>query len=306
MPKDMMNTKEVAEYLGIHEKQVYTLVKTGKIPCTRITGKWIFPKHIIDEWITTHAKQRFIHARENRKRGKVTLFSAGSNDPILEILLNYMKKDNSSFYIFTCNTGSTNGLHMLRQGQTDIAWCHLFDPKSGKYNIPYLTTYLPNMKIAVVHLFYRELGFVMTPQTSAKIKDFNDLRQDELQFINRQEGSGTRLLIDYHLQQSNIDSALINGYDRVVFSHIEVGLAILSGQADVGIATVAISKLFALPFVPLVRESFDMVLSHETFFEKGVQSFIDSLNTDKFRKMVAPLGNYDFSESGKIIYSTSL
>ena len=303
MPKDMMNTKEVAEYLGIHEKQVYALIKGKKIPCTRITGKWIFPKHIIDKWITTNAWEGIIQAKENSKRLQCTILSAGSNDPILDILLSYMKKIHPDFYIFSCNTGSTKGLSLLSQGNTDIAWCHLFDFKSGEYNIPFISTFLPEMKITVVHLFYRELGFVLSPYTSLQLKEFSDLANNKLHFINRQKGSGTRVFLDYKLQQANIDPMFIKGYDNEVYTHIEVGLSVLSGEADAGIATIAISKLFGLRFVPLVRESFDMILSQKTFFNKGVQAFIDVLDTENFRKMVKPLGNYDFKESGKIIYS---
>ena len=305
MSKDMMNTKEVAEYLRINEKRVYSLIKAGRIPCTRITGKWVFPKHIIDEWITTHTQAGTTKAKGKSKVIEGAILSAGSNDPILDILLSYMKQTHPGFYIFTCSIGSANGLRMLGERKIDVAWCHLLDPNTGEYNIPYLAAYLQDMKAAVVHLFYRELGFVIAPTAEANVSGFNDLTAEWVKFVNRQEGSGTRVLLDYQLQQSGIDPASVKGYERVVYTHFEVGLAVLSGEANVGIASVAISKLFGLPFVPVVRESFDMVLPQETFFEKGVQAFIDALNTEKFREKVKPLGNYDFSESGKIIYSTS-
>lgn len=304
MPKDMLNTKEVAEYLGIHEKQVYALIKAGKIPCTRITGKWVFPKNIIDQWINADARQSIDRIKEKSKKVQGVL-TAGSNDPNLDIILSYMKQVHPDFFIFTSTTGSTEGLRLLGEGYTDIAWCHLLDPKTGKYNIPYLSTYLPDRKVAVVHLFYRELGFVKAPGAPFEIRDFPDLTQNGINFINRQQGSGTRLLIDYRLQLAGVDAGEINGYKKEVFTHVEVGLSILSGEANAGIATIAIAKLFSLPFVPILSESFDMVLSQDMFFDKGVQSFIDVLNTKKFRKKIAPLGNYDFNDSGKIIYSGS-
>ncbi len=305
MPGDMMSTKEVAEYLGIHEKQVYALIKANKIPCTRITGKWIFPKNLIEQWINADAKRGVAGIKERGRRVEGAVLSAGSNDPNLDILLSFVKQDHPGFYIFSCNTGSTEGLRLLKDGYTDIAWCHLFDPETGEYNIPYLSTYLPDIKITVVHLFYRELGFVTAPDVSFEIKDFDDLTQDGVSFINRQEGSGTRLLIDYRIKEGRIDAGNIKGFKKDVFTHVEVGLSILAGQANVGIATVAIAKLFGLPFVPIVKESFDMVLSQDMFFDKGVQAFIDTLNTKEFRKKISPLGNYDFNESGKIIYSTT-
>jgi putative molybdopterin biosynthesis protein len=304
MSNDMLNTKEVADYLDIHEKQVYALIKAGRIPCTRVTGKWIFPKHLIDEWIDTNAQESIIGEKQKKRKVKGAILSAGSNDPNLDVLLSYMKKTHPEQNIFTSSTGSLNGLQMLNDGQIDIAYCHLLDPKTGEYNIPYLNTYLPGMKIAVVHLFYREVGFILSKDIGFKIKDFSSLTQNGVKFINRQKGSGTRLMIDYNLEKAGIDPKLINGYERDVFTHVEVGLSILSGEANAGIGTIAISRLFGLPFVPILRESFDMVLTQETYFQKGVQAFIDTLNTKDFRKKVEPLGNYDFNESGKIIHST--
>ena len=294
-----MNTREVAEYLGIHEKQVYALIKENRIPCTRVTGKWVFPKHIIDEWIESSASE--VNAPGKRAQSSIdALFAAGSNDPVLDILMNSVRQ--TGFYIFSTSTGSTEGLRLLKEGNTDLAWCHLFDPETGKYNIPHITSTLADMKIAVVHLFYRELGFVMSPSPASRVKSFTDIVRGGQRFINRQAGSGTRLLIDYRLSSENLPPSDITGYEREVFTHMEVGLAVLAGIADTGVATVAVSKLLGLAFEPLVKESFDMVLTQETFFRKGVQGFIETLGSRDFRKFVEPLGNYDFSESGKIVY----
>jgi putative molybdopterin biosynthesis protein len=131
-----------------------------------------------------------------------------------------------------------------------------------------------------------------------------NLSSEGVVFINRQKGSGTRIFLDHKLSEHGIDPARIRGYDREVYTHFEVGLSILSGAATAGIATVAVSKLFGLPFTSLVKESFDMVLPQETFFEEGVQGFIAALKSEEFRKNVEPLGNYDFSESGKIMYAS--
>ncbi|MCP4132809.1 MAG: helix-turn-helix domain-containing protein [bacterium] len=301
MSKDMMNTKEVAAYLGIHEKQVYALIKANKIPCTRITGKWLFPLHLIDEWINGDAEEK-MSGIQGKRTGEA-LLSAGSNDPVLDILLSYMKQAHPGLYIFTCNTGSTDGLMRLNEGLTDISWCHLLDPKTGEYNIPHLKEYLPGKKIAIVHLFYRELGLLYSSEFAGTIKGFEDLVSEKVKFINRQEGSGTRILLDYKLGELGINPELINGYAGEVYTHMEVGLSILSGEANAGMGTVAIANLLGLEFVPVVKESFDMVLSQETFFKKGVQAFIETLNTSEFRKKIASLGSYDFAESGKIIHS---
>jgi excisionase family DNA binding protein len=303
MSEEMMNTKEVAKYLSIHEKQVYALIKSKKIPSTRVTGKWVFPKKLIEEWIESNAKTGLEQARQKGRRIEGALLASGSNDPILDMLQTYMKKSYPEFYIFSSNTGSTDGLKALNMGYTDIAWSHLFDPKTGEYNVPFLPNYLPNVKPVVVNLFRRDLGFLVAPKNLFHIRRFEDLTQKGIRLINRQKGSGTRVLLDYHLKKLQIAPSKINGYEREVYTHFEVGLSILSKEADVGIATIAVSKLLGLPFIPITQESFDMILDQTTFFEKGIQAFIEILNSQGFRNRVERLGSYDFKNSGKVLYS---
>ena len=305
MSEEMMSTKEVARYLGVHEKQVYALVKSKRIPSTRITGKWVFPKRLIDEWIETHAKQGLEKARDKSVRMGGALLACGSNDPILDMLQTYMKKTYPEFLILSANTGSTEGLKALNSGYTDLAWSHLLDPKSGQYNIPFLPAYVPDVKAVVVNLFHRELGLIMAPKNPFSIKGFEDLSKKGVRLVNRQKGSGTRVLLDHHLKQLKIPPSKIEGYDKEVYTHFEVGLSILSKEADVGIATIAVAKLLGLPFIPIAKESFDMILEQKTFFHKGIQTFIEVLNSKEFRQRVEPIGAYDFKDSGKIVYSTN-
>jgi putative molybdopterin biosynthesis protein len=303
MSTEMMNTKEAAAYLGIHEKQVYALIRAKRIPCTRVTGKWLFPKHLIDEWIAFHARESVPGGMRRGGEAPRALLAAGSNDPVLDILLSEMKVSHPDLYIFSSSTGSVEGLRLLGRGHADIAWCHILDPESGDYNISYVSNNLAETGVAVVHLFYRELGFVSSPALARPVAAWSELA-GKMRFINRQKGSGTRIFLDHNLREKGIDPARIRGYEREVYTHLEVGLTILAGDADAGIATVAVSKLLGLGFTPLVRESFDMVLAKETFFKGEVQAFIDTLASAEFRRLVAPLGSYDFGESGKIVHST--
>jgi len=303
MSEEMMSTKDVAKYLGIHEKQVYALIKSKRIPSTRVTGKWIFPKKLIDEWIESNAQKGLGQAREKSRRIEGALLASGSNDPILDMVHTSMKESYPEFYIFSANTGSTDGLKALNKGYTDIAWSHLLEPKTGEYNIPFLPAYLPDVQPVVVNLFYRDLGFIVASKNPLGIRGFEDLVQKEIRFINRQKGSGTRILLDYSLKRLRLLASKIRGYEKEAYTHFEVGLSILSKEADVGIATIAVSKLLGLSFIPITRERFDMILSKSTFFEKGIQAFIEVLNSEGFRNRVARLGNYDFESSGKILFS---
>jgi putative molybdopterin biosynthesis protein len=268
-----------------------------------VTGKWVFPKKLVDDWIDSSAKSGLEQARQKSKRIEGAFLASGSNDPILDMLHTYMRKSYPEFYIFSANTGSTDGLKALNMGYTDMAWSHLLDPRSGQYNIPFLSDYLPNLKPVVVNLFRRDLGFVVAHKNPLRISGFEDLAKREVRLINRQKGSGTRVLLDHHLKRLRISPSKINGYEKEVYTHFEVGLSILSKEADVGIATVAVSKLLGLPFIPITQECFDMILDRSTFFEKGIQAFIEILNSQEFRNRIGGLGSYDFKDSGKILYS---
>jgi putative molybdopterin biosynthesis protein len=302
MQSENMNTKEVAEYLDIHEKQVYALIKAKKIPCTRVTGKWIFVKRLIDEWIANDSKKNARLEKSVSEKGSGYILAAGSNDPILEILINHTKQNSSDFLIFSSNTGSTEGLRMLGSGLTDIAWCHLAHHGTGNYDIESIKTITNDKDIAMVHLFYREIGFLASPSLNFKKNiSFHTIAENNIKFINRQAGSGTRIYIDRLLAESGIQAENINGYNNEVFTHIEVGLKIISGEAEAGIATVAVAKIFGLPFIPLMKESFDMVICKDIFFRKDMQEFIENLSSSEFKKSIAWLGEYDFTGSGRIL-----
>lgn len=303
MSDQLMNTKEVAEYLDIHEKQVYALIKSGRIPCTKVTGKWIFPKKFIDEWIEQNAKEGLKQARKKSSQISGAVLAAGSNDPVLDMLLVATKKSHPDFYIFSANTGSTEGLKALNSGVTDIALSHLYDAESGKYNIPYLGKYLPAINPVVVNLFKRDIGFLFNKEIAGAVKGFENLTEENIRFINRQEGSGIRLLLDYYLAKEGISSEKIKGYKNEVYTHFEVGLAIISGEANVGIASAAISKLLGLSFLPITSEYFDMIMDQSTYFQPGVQAFIETLKSGDFRSRVEKIGGYNFEDSGKILYS---
>jgi putative molybdopterin biosynthesis protein len=303
MSQEIMNTREVAQYLDIHEKQVYALIKAKRIPATRVTGKWIFPRKLIDDWIESNARSGMAEARKKGKRLEGALLASGSNDPILDILKTYIRKAYPEFYLFSANTGSTDGLKALNQGYTDIAWSHLFDPQSGAYNIPFLATHLPHLHPVVINLFYRDLGFLVAPRNPLGLRGFKDLTKKKVRFVNRQKGSGTRVLLDHHLEKLGILSSAIQGYENEVYTHFEVGISILAREADVGIATGSAAKLLGLSFLSITQESFDMILTQTTFFERGIQAFMEILNSQDFRSRVEPLGSYDFKNSGKILYS---
>lgn len=303
MSSELMNTKEVAKYLDIHEKQVYLLIKAGKIPCTRVTGKWIFPVKLIDEWLQTSAQDSLQQARKRVNSIDGALMAAGSNDPVLDMLLTAMKKDHPAFNIFSASTGSVNGLEALNSGLTDMAFSHLYDPETGDYNTPYLHQYCPDHQTVVVNLFYRQIGFLTAKSIANSFKGWESLTQKDVRFVNRQQGSGIRVLLDYELKKRGIACADISGYDNEVYTHFEVGLSLIAGEAEAGIASAAVAKILDLNFQPLTSERFDMILDKSTFFQPAIQAFIETLQSGKFKNRVEKIGSYNFKDSGRILHS---
>lgn len=303
MSSELMNTKEVAKYLDIHEKQVYLLIKASKIPCSRVTGKWIFPKKLIDEWIQTSAQDSLQQARKKINRIEGAVLAAGSNDPVLDMLLTAIKKDHPDFNIFSANTGSVGGLQSLNTGLTDIAFSHLLDPQTGDYNTPYLRQYCPDQNPVVVNMFYRQVGFLVVKSKANIFKGWDSLTNKKIRFINRQAGSGIRIMFDNDLKSRGISSGNISGYENEVYTHFEVGLSLMSDEADVGIASAAVAKILDLHFQPLISERFDMILNKNTFFQPAIQTFIETLKSEQFKNRVGKIGNYDFKDTGRVFHS---
>lgn len=304
MPDQMMNTQEVSRYLGIHEKKVYALIKANRIPASRATGKWIFPKKIIDEWIEENAREGLVQVQHRTRKISGALLASGSNDPILDMLQAKLQQ-HPEIYLFSANIGSMAGLTALSNGLTDIAWCHLFDPKTGDYNVSYLDSHVSQLKTIVVNLFHREIGFITHAKNPLDIGNFQDISRRGVRYINRQKGSGTRLLLDHHLKKARIPAQKIKGYEKEVYTHFEVGLAVLRKEADAGLATSAVAKLLGLSFIPVTWERFDMVLDQDVFFKKEVQAFLNILRESDFHKWVEKIGGYDFKDTGKVLHTAS-
>jgi len=302
MGDDFLDVKQVARHLGVHEKQVYALVKAGRIPATKRTGKWLFPRRLVDEWLEQDARAGLAEARSRAEAHAGALLAAGSNDPVLDLLLAQMRREHPELYVFVCTTGSTAGLRALAAGSTDIAFSHLLDPGTGEYNVPLLPRLLPGVDAVVVNLFHRELGIVTARRNPHRIARVADLGRRGVRIVNRQAGAGVRVYFDRELAAAGVDPGRLAGYENEVFTHQEVGLAVLAGEADAGLATAGIASLFGLGFVHLANERFDMVLRQSTYFTRALQALLEVLRSDDFRNRAARIRGYDFAETGKILF----
>jgi len=299
MNKEMLNTKDLANYLNINEKQVYRLIKEKKIPATKITGKWTFPRKLINEWIIKSANENI--GVKKTKELKDHIVVMGSNDFSIELLSHELSRRFPEFSLSFSNVGSIGGLIALGRGSSHIAGCHLFDPDTGEYNLPYLLRYLPDLDTIVVNLVYRDLGLMLRPGNPLNITRIEDLAQPEIRIINRQEGSGTRIFLDFELKRLGIDSKQINGYKNEVNTHNEVAMAVLSGIAEAGLGILSAAKMLGLEFIHITKERYDLVIPKENYSAKPLNALLEVIRSQEFRDKVEQMGGYDTRDSGQIM-----
>lgn len=225
----------------------------------------------------------------------------GSHDLILDILKNELHENISEFDIVSFNVGSLGGLMALKQNRTHLATSHLLDPESGEYNFPYLKKVLPEKELVVINLTYREQGIMVKKGNPKKIKGLDDLTKENISFVNRQKGSGTRVLLDYLLKKKNINPSNIRGYFREEFTHLMVASTVTEENVDAGLGILSAAKAFDLDFIPVAKERYDMIMPKEYYSDWRTQRLLDIIGSNKFKRRVMELGGYDLSRSGSVI-----
>jgi len=195
-------------------------------------------------------------------------------------------------------TGSLDGLIGVRQGFADIAGCHLLDADSGEYNVPYARHIFPDRDMVLVTLAHREQGLIVAPGNPLGLRAVADLANDDVRFVNRNRGSGTRVWIDQALHAAGLQGADIAGYDRVVDTHTLAAAAVAEGSADVAVGIGAAARQLDLGFVPLFRERYDLVMSDEVYGTEEAARLLDRLHTREFKRSVSRISGYDSSAMG--------
>lgn len=299
MSRDLLSTREVAGFLKVNEKMVYSLVAEKGLPATKVTGKWLFPKHLVEQWIENNTTN-YPQSIDRLSTYDDLIIFAGSNDILLDKLITMYNRNSSRLAAFG-NLGSMGGIHALRRNLCHIAASHLVQEDEADYNFDIVRQELDAMPV-VVNFVRRQQGLLLAKGNPKGLRGMDDLGRGDINLINRPLGTGTRLLFDNELQKAGLDGALIKGYEREVGKHLDVGLEILSGRADVGPGIEAVACLLNLDFLPIRWERFDLLVHKDHFFDKSIQQFFSLLHDREFRTLVNETGGYDHNLSGKIVF----
>lgn len=226
----------------------------------------------------------------------------GSHDIALDVLANFLKVKYPAASLSSAHVGSLGGLLALQRGEAHMAGTHLLDEDTGEYNVSYVKKYLSGRRTVLVNLAYREQGFIVAPGNPKGIKGFGDLARDDVRFVNRQRGAGTRVLLDYHLRQLGIDPRSINGYTREEYTHMAVAAAVASGSCDVGLGIRAAAAALGLGFVPVAEERYDLCIPEEFWTTPRITRVMEVLADPAFQDAVHRLGGYDLRDCGRIMW----
>ena len=295
-----LTTREVARFLSVNEKMVYSLVSEKGLPASKITGKWLFPKHLVEQWVEANTIN-YPSRAGGPSVSQSVLIITGSNDLLLDKVISIYNTQFSGHIAVFGNLGSMGGLQALRQNACHIASSHLLQENGEDYNFEFASRELEHMP-AIVNFCKREQGILIARGNPCKITSFSDLGQPGVRIVNRPLGTGTRLLLDQELKKAGVGGDKIKGYDREVHRHLDVGLDVLAGRSDAGLGIHAVAGLLNLDFIPLRWERYDLMVFKERFFDAIIQNFLSILHDKAFFRQAEALRGYDIRLSGRMLF----
>lgn len=301
MDSDLLTAQEAAEILKVKKSTVYEMIKRGEIPSHKIGKQIRIASRDIQRFFTSYPA-----AQPAPEKPSVPAAAPGSlilcgQDVSLDIIANHFSALPRMPNILRSHAGSYNSLYLLYQGKVQIATCHLWDGASGEYNLPYIQRLLPGIPVIAVRLFGRNTGFYVKSGNPKKITGWDDLRRRDLTAVNREKGSGARVLLDERLRMLHLSRSALAGYENEHTSHLSVAGAVARGEADFGLGAERIaSQVRGIEFIPLQKEWYDMVFLAEQADELPYRKILDFVSSEKFMLEIAQLYQYDFSQTGRI------
>ena len=229
-----------------------------------------------------------------------SLVAIGSHDPMLDELSEFLRRKYGDISLSSSHVGSMGGLIAVRRGEAHLAGTHLLDEDTGEYNRSFIEKHIPKGGVRLVECVKRTQGFMLQKGNPKGITGVTDMTRDGLRYVNRQKGSGTRILIDYLCRQNGVDMSKIYGYDREEYTHTSVAALIAANSADVGLGIYSAAKLYDLDFLPVCDEQYDLLIPDHAWEMPMMQKLLDVLKSDEFRQRLAELGGYTVENPGKV------
>jgi putative molybdopterin biosynthesis protein len=226
----------------------------------------------------------------------------GSHDLSLDVVRDMVKAGRPGTDLISTHTGSLSGIMALRNGITPLATTHILDEKEKVYNVPAIRRYLPGEAVRLIHIAKRMQGLFVAQGNPKNIRGLADLNRPDVKFVNRQFGSGTRILLDSMLAEAGLDKNTINGYDREESSHTAVGVLVKGFVADAGVGIYSVARAFSLDFVPLAEEEYDLLVTKTFMNDKRFTMLMDIVTSVEFAKRLNNMGGYNTKETGKVKY----
>ena len=281
-----LTTREVAELLRIKERKVYDLAAEQQIPCTRATGKLLFSRKSIEQWLVSHSSGGEVS-------GQPAMLFAGSNDPLLEWAVR-----ESQCNIPTMFDGSVDGLQRVMDSEASVVALHIYAASDNDWNLPAVTQYA-GKSVVLVRWVARQRGLMFSDKAS--MKRFEDIKH--LTVVSRQSGAGSQLLLEHLLQESSLTLADLNT-TATVRSEADVAQAIAQGDADCGLGIESLAKLHKLQFLPLIEEPLDLLIDRRFWFEPAMQKFISFCRGADFSARLKDMSGYSADQMFNVRYNS--
>jgi putative molybdopterin biosynthesis protein len=310
-----LTPQEVADILKIAKNTVYELIKRGELNGYKVGKKIRVDFSDVEEY-----KNKTKHKEINISKPSNDEFSLYNNcsnhsenihnndfvicgqDILLDILSRYLELHPQGVHPLRSYTGSYNGLTSLYHDKVQVATAHLWDSDSDQYNIPYIRRLIPGIPTVVINIAYVMLGFYVIKGNPKKISSWEDLKRPDIKILNREKGSGTRILLDEHLRLLDIDSNSINGYNDECLTHLAAASTVARGGADVALGNEKTSfQVSNVDFIPLAREKYDLVIKKSNLNKPPFKAIIEILKSESFKRELIGIGGYDISSIGSIV-----
>lgn len=315
MGRDRMNQnssytiEEVSQLLKISKLTVYDLIKKGALPAYRVGRQMRVDQQDIEQYKTKnktgigHEDPHNIEVNKGSKKKNKNQVLISGQDIVLDILSKYIETHTSLAPLRLYN-GSLNSLISMYNGECDVVSVHLYDGDTDEYNLSYVKRILISQPFILINLVCRNAGLYVQQGNPQNIKGWGDLANPHITLVNREKGSGARVLLDEQLRMNEISTDSLKGYERELTSHFSVASAVASGQADAGVGIENVAKMVNVDFIPQIKEQYDLVILKTKENQELLKVIKEAVYSTEYRSQLEQLNGYDLSLTGKIVFES--